>query len=288
MVAATISAAQISADAAPAASSAMPATTTTMAATDSNLRSSPRSTMPPIAASSAPPPRAIGYASEKSPCAYAHPSATRYTMWTQADNPAHTHAPAGTPPVTTSNTAPAAPAMRNVPHKAMKGSPLRLANRFHPACRTAAVKAKTVAWNTVRSARGLRGPVAWHGWPAPDAAVLAEHVGQQPIGVLRAPEQHLLRQRQHDGGVRRRRAPRRVGREIEAQPLTVSELHIGMAVRSQRRKVSTFQRTVPRPFHRHLSQQVPAPVELPVRRGAPPPGRLAAEERSERKPVALR
>src|SRR5215210_7309574 len=178
--------------------------------------------------------------------------------------------------------------MRKVPHNAMKGSPLRLANRFHPACRTAAVKAKTVAWNTVRSARGLRGPVAWHRWQAPDAAVLAEHVGQQSIGVLRPPEQHLLRDRQHDGGVGRRCAPCRIRSEIEAQPIAVTELHIGMAVGSQRRKVSALERTVPRPFDRYLSQQVSAPVELPVRRGAPPPGRLAGEERSERKPVALR
>ena len=48
-------------------------------------------------------------------------------MWTRPEIPANTHAPAGTPPVATSNTALTAPAIMNCPHKARNGSPLRLA-----------------------------------------------------------------------------------------------------------------------------------------------------------------
>src|SRR3954471_19504755 len=106
--------------------------------------------------------------------------------------PANIHAPAGTPPVATSSTTLAMPANMNCPHSAMNGSPARLANRFHPACRTAAVSARTVASSTLRSAGCWRGPLGRHRRPAPHAAVLAQHVGEQPVGVLGAPQQHLL------------------------------------------------------------------------------------------------
>src|SRR5690348_15681654 len=117
-------------------------------------------------------------------------------MCTTPEIAANTHAPAGTPPVANSSTTLAIPANMNCPHSAMNGSPARLANRFHPACRTAAVSARTVASSTVCSAGRLRRlePFGRHRRPAADAAVLAEHVGQQPVGVLGPPGEHLLRE----------------------------------------------------------------------------------------------
>src|ERR1043166_5238703 len=49
-----------------------------------------------------------------------------------------------------------------------------------------------------------------------------------------------------------------------------------------------FQVAIPRPVMRSVREQNLAPVELPMRRVAPPGGALAAKERRQRQAVALR
>src|SRR3954447_7578463 len=68
------------------------------------------------------------------------------------------------PPPITKMTAVSHPAMKNCPHKAMKRSPTDcFTDRFHTACKTAAISAKTVAvsmsWSSVEGRAALTWPI---------------------------------------------------------------------------------------------------------------------------------
>src|SRR3954463_3137287 len=164
MVPATPRATITCADAPRPASAMMPIATTTMPRTPSGVKESPSSRMPPTPASRAPPPRAIGYAREKSPTVYALASSTQYGMWTRPDIDAHTYPRGGMPPPTTNTTAGSQPAMKNWPHSAMKRSPTDcLTDRFQTACSTVAISAKTVAvsmsWSSVEGRAAVTWPI---------------------------------------------------------------------------------------------------------------------------------
>ena len=95
-----------------------------------------------------------------------------------------------------STTAAMTAATKNCPHSAMNGSALRLAMRFQPACKPADASARTVASEHAAQRHGA--PAGRHRRPA-TAAVRSEHqVGERAVGVLGAPRQHRLGQRQHD------------------------------------------------------------------------------------------
>ncbi len=68
----------------------------------------------------------------------------------------------------------------------------------------------------------------------------------------------------------------------------VAELHVRRFCVATHREVTALEPPIPRPLVRHRSDQLVAPVELPVR-GVPPPRRVfAAQERCQRQAVALR
>ena len=95
-------------------------------------------------------------------------------------------------------------------------------------------------------------------------------------------------EREHDVGVVDLGPPRRVGGEVEAPPGAVAELHVGE--RSSRRTARCWRSrrgpTATRAGRR--GDQQAAPVALPVGGVAPPRRLLAAQERREREAVALR
>lgn len=63
--------------------------------------------------------------------------------------------------------------------------------------------------------------------PPANATMFELEPTQLPIGVLRAPRQHALGERQYAFCIPDWGSPRVVAGEIEGQPITVAELHVG-------------------------------------------------------------
>ena len=172
--------------------------------------------------------------------------------------------------VATSSTAPKTPATRNWPHSARNGSALRLATRFQPACRTAAVSARTVASEHAQPAAGATSR------PASAASGRCRRprtACRRASGRCAATATSASPARAAARPPGRSVAVRHVGSAARSKHshVAVAELHVGVRVgvaataRCWRSSVRS---------HGHscgtARDQLAAPVELPVRGVAPP------------------